>query len=776
MSRNERSQWFLNRLARPADDEQAKLLGSSRQSSESVEFNWAPLGPFNVAGRSTSLAVDPRNPQRVFLGSAGGGLWLTEDSGKSWVPQTDRLRSLSIGAVAFAPGNPDIAYLGTGEANLALDSYPGCGVFRSYPKEEFASGWGEIGSAGGSPSLPNRIGAIAVDPFDEDHLFIASATIVDDDSSGLYEGRRRSDGTYSWEFVTGAAFQKAGSSALDDKRPGQSRSTLPRSGPYQCHSVIFDPTAPGMLYAAVNLRGSVSGLYVSRDSGQSWINMVAFGFPAGERLGRASLAVGKSRTRSVLWAYAAHAREGMLGVFRSDNRVWHSVGQEHFAGEATGSFSNCIAVHPAHPDWVVCGGKDLHRTTDNGETWQQITECDLPETDPHFAHADHHALAITPEGWIYDANGGGLSFSRDFGKTWTRRSDGLVTSMFYKVDVATPKARVVVGSYQMDQTTPGASVLLGGLHNDGVLFHAATPDEPAGCFQRELRDEGGWVIFDPDDPAHMFATGPGAALHRHTTADGWTHVSPPDLTDDETSQAWLPIIAMDASQDRAKPRPLLFGTTRLWKSSDDGETWRPVSVELDGSPVSAIHICPADSRRIYAGTEWGAIFCSEDGGNTWSENLGGIDLPYRYITRIASHPADALHVLLAIGPNPPPPVAGVAFAYSHLYLSTDGGRTWRNASPNGDLPNAPHNCVAFHADGTPFVATDFGVYGGGWSKEKKNYTYWRDLSGDLPNAFVMDLVVHSESGTLTAATYGRGLFRHKLGSDTAMFEMLADGR
>ena len=467
-----------------------------------------------------------------------------------------------------------------------------------------------------------------------------------------------------------------------------------------------------------------------------------------------------------MFAYAAHAREGILGVFRSDDRgtSWQSVGGGHFANEKAGAFSSAIAVHPDNPDWVVCGGQDLHRTKDGGGTWEQVTECELPESDPHFAPAWRHALAVTPEGWIYDANGGGLGFSDDFGQTWSRRCDGLATTMCYKVDVATPQTPVVVSAYTVDATTPGGTIMLAGLHNDGVLLHGAPGVGETGCFRRELRGEGGWVIFDPEDPAHMFATAPGAVLHRHTAAGGWSHISPPGLTADEKADVWLPIIAMDGGKDRATPRPVLFGTTRIWKSTDDGDSWRPVSVELDGSPVTAIHICPVFSRRIYLGTEWGSVHRSDDGGNTWTENLGGLDLPYRYITRIATLPEKPDHVLATIGPLPPPAKSMNFDPYSHIYLSTDGGRHWRNADPRRQLPKAPHNCVVFDGRDGFFAATDFGVYHGSFNEDKAEYA-WEDMSGDLPEAFVTDLVVHPESGTITAATYGRGLFRRKIGPE-----------
>jgi photosystem II stability/assembly factor-like uncharacterized protein len=720
VSRDERGSWFLNRWARPDSAAALARILVARQSAVAKTYTWAPIGPANIGGRVTALAADPLRPGRVWIGTAGGGLWYSEGDGIVWRPQTDSLRSLSIGAIALHPGNADLRYLGTGEANLTLDSYPGCGIFRQTSDHD---AWCEIGSKG----LPNRIGAIAVDPLHQGRILVGSATIVDDDVAGLHIGTLNDAGEFDWEFIDGFLFKDDG-----PRHPGT-------SGPYRCHSIVFHPTEPNIVFVTVHLRGWRSGIYRSSDGGRTFTHLQT-GLPSGEKFGRTSLAIGRTSKGIVLWAYAAHAREGHLGVFRSndDGDSWQSVGLNHFANERSGDYSNCIAVHPKHPDWVICGGRDLHRTQDGGLTWQQITEFDAPLGDRHFSPGEHHALVITSDDRVYAANDGGVSFSTDFGRSWMTTS--VAAARFFKIDIAADHADVIVG----------------GLYHDGTVLHR---ESDRGMFRREIPGEGGWVLFDPDDSEHILATGPGCSLHRHTAAKGWKTITPSEIDNDEKTAVFLPVIAMDTSDDRVAPRPLLLGATRIWRSADDGETWRAVTVELDGSPVSALHICGDGSRRVYAGTEFGAFFASLDGGNTWSENLGGIDLPYRYITRIATLPTDPDHVIVTIGPIPPH-----SALYAHIYLSRDGGRTWVSADPLGGLPDAPHNCVVFLAD-VPFVATDFGVYRGAWADERQNYS-WTDISGNLPNAFVMDLVAHAGSGTLTAATYGRGLFRHRLGSES----------
>ena len=187
------------------------------------------------------------------------------------------------------------------------------------------------------------------------------------------------------------------------------------------------------------------------------------------------------------------------------------------------------------------------------------------------------------------------------------------------------------------------------------------------------------------------------------------------------------------------------GSCRIWRTQNDGEMWQPVSRILDGSPVSAIEVAPANSNLVYVGTENGGIFRSLDGGDNWSGNLAGGLLPGRVITRIESHPADANHLLLT--------VAGEM--NSHLFESTDGGVNWTDLD-QGRLPRAPHHAVIIPPDDARsiYVCSDAGVY-----HSPDFGQTWTNLSRNLPHVMVVDLVYHQGTSTLIAATYGRSLWR-----------------
>jgi photosystem II stability/assembly factor-like uncharacterized protein len=167
---------------------------------------------------------------------------------------------------------------------------------------------------------------------------------------------------------------------------------------------------------------------------------------------------------------------------------------------------------------------------------------------------------------------------------------------------------------------------------------------------------------------------------------------------------------------------------------------------LDGSAISAIEIAPADSKRIYIGTENGGFFRSLDGGKTWSANLASATLPGYTITRIDSTAKLGADVLFATVAN---------FGHSRLFRSKDGGKTWEDVD-KGRLPDVPHHAVVIRPDApkTVYVGNDAGVFVSVDSGDT-----WMNMTGNLPNAMVVDLVLQTKDSTLSAATYGRSLWR-----------------
>lgn len=666
---------------------------------------WQLAGPTNVGGRLTCLACHPQNPDTLWAGSAGGGVWKSSDAGANWAMfWKDREKTLNIGALALDPKDPNLLYCGTGEANLSFDSYPGAGLYRTLKADGGGDGSWELLSPAGKDGPPPRIGVIAIDPFDTTHILIGGV------GSKPSEPRNGLGGLYA---------------STDSGKIWRRDASLFPTGDYQCHSIVFHPSQKGWIFATFTEGGSRNGIWRSKDGGASWDQLYQ-GLPSPERFHRTSLAIA-SCSPHVIYALAADVDGRVLGVFRSgdDGDSWSDAGTRHFGAEKGMSYGNTIAVHPHDPDFVLCGGIDLHLTRDGGKHWAQVTDFEARRGDAWYAHADHHALVIpaAKPDRIYDANDGGLDVSENQGKTWRNRSNDLAVTMYYDLDIAPSDSRRLGGGTQDN----GALITLTGGKGDHfpIVF-----------------GDGGWMVFDPWDSHHFYAS----AQYMHIVR--WRQGNRQDVPDfaeeSERKAVWMAFIAMDPQY----PDTVYVGSQRVWKTTDDGDTWQAVSPFFDGSNISALEVAPADNRYVYAATEDGGFFRSRDEGNTWSEDLAGATLPNQIITRIETGPDSADNLFAT--------VAG--FGHSHVFRSSNGGWTWEDVDRRR-LPDAPFHAAVIPPDepDTVYVCGDSGVFvsfdrGGQW---------W-DLTRNLPNVRIVDLVYHEKEKTLFAATYGRSLWRLKL--------------
>jgi len=333
-------------------------------------------------------------------------------------------------------------------------------------------------------------------------------------------------------------------------------------------------------------------------------------------------------------------------------------------------------------------------------------------------------MPVAAPGRVYDPNDGGLDVSEDGGITWSNRSKGLAVTMYYDMDVS-----------QSDGRHFG-----GGAQDNGTLV---TTDGRRDDHFEVLGGDGGWMIYDPADELHFYASYYNMGIWRWRDGRG-RDVSPP-ARKGEADSVWMVYVAMDPED----PNTVFTGSTRVWRTKNDGKKWRAVSPILDGSTISAIEIAPADSKRVYVGTENGGFFRSLDGGNTWSANLAGATLPGHTITRIDSTSklgADFLFITIA------------NFGHSHVFCSRDGGKTWEDVD-KGRLPNVPHHAVVIRPDEpkTVYVGNDAGVF---VSRDSGNT--WMNMTRNLPNVIVVDLVLQEKDGTLSAATYGRSIWRTRI--------------
>ena len=717
------SAWFAQRLSLTLHDVHAGDLADfwrrREASSRAAKLpKWECLGPFNIAGRVTSLIAHPADPRRLWAGAAAGGVWSSADGGGNWQSCWPNWASPNIGALAIDPADPNVIYCATGEANLSPDCYPGTGLYVS----RNGGGTWELLAAFDTHNLPRRIGVLLPLKLADSMLYLGGITLDEQHPAGLYGSP---DGGKSWRREDG-----------------------PSGCNYWCHSLAAHPD--GFLLAGLDLGGAQTGIW-RRGANGAWKQMQG-GLPTGDRTGRISLAIAPSRPDTVYALVANRLGSEVLGVFRSHDggERWQEVGGAHFAAEGQSCYNNTIAVHPDDPGTVVCGLYDIHSTRDGGATWTRASHWDAQEDSPQYVHSDQHAILLPGGNLIYAANDGGVAASDNLGETWAMRPRGMVNTMFYDIDVSPANGKVFGGGSQ----------------DNGSLVAGVSGRE--GDFLRVLGGDGAWMVFDPEDEHHVVGSRSDIHIFRHTAGrhwseDFWEEISPKGMKQDEHHQNAIAVLAIDP----AHPRTLWVGSRRLWRTTMDGREWQPVSPELDGSAITAIEIPPGAPGHVWAGTRNGGIFRSLDDGETWSGDLSGPQIPVRVITRIESHPRKAARLVVTVGGTGmfsratprarrygSAPITSGMQDMAHVFLSEDGGLTWR---PIGtpEMPNVAYHAAVFetHEPYRLFVANDCGV----WMTE--DFAAWTDVTTTLPNAMISDLVYHHRDRSLTAATYGRGIWR-----------------
>jgi photosystem II stability/assembly factor-like uncharacterized protein len=719
------STWFAQRTAHPlqdADPGQLNLHWASRRTWNPAQapLQWHCAGPLNMAGRVTALLAHPADPLKLYAGAAMGGVWRTKDGGLNWESTWPSWLNPNIGALAFDPAGPSTIYCATGEANVSPDCYPGSGI---YVTRDGGDHWDVLADAQAA-GMPLRIGALYVDPHTPGRMVIGGINLDESQSAGLYCS---TDGGAHWE-----------------------RDNYFSRNPYWCHTVLGHPD--GTLFAAIGVGGSQTGVWCKDAKG--W-RRLGKGMPAGDFLGRISLAMAPTKPE-VLYALVGTRRtRAVQGVYRSADRgeSWTQIDGGNFVNERQAQYNSTIVVHPGSPDTVAVGASDIWVSQDAGAHWAHVSNGNAPESDPTYVHFDQHALVMPGGRLLYAGCDGGVFFSDDLGASWKPRPNLMCTTSFYDVDVAPTNGKLMCG----------------GTQDNGTLL-AGVGDQPEQWL-RVLRGDGAWSAFDPTDETHVFGSTSAIHIFRHTADQHWTEEfwlpkTPKDLTKEEHDQVSIAVMAIDPSH----PRTVWVGSQRLWRTTDEAETWAPRSPVFDNSPITAIEIPPIATDQVWVGTRSGGIFCSLDRGATWSEDLSGPEIPKRVISRIETHPLSAGRLVVTVaGTGIAPPMAGDQFhsgAYgrgvggggddgrNHVFCSENAGLTWR-AIDSPEMPDVAYNAAVFetHEPHRLFVANDCGVW------MTPDLATWTDVSAGLPSVMICDLVYHHKDRALIAATYGRGIWR-----------------
>ncbi len=670
----------------------------------------------NVYGRVTALAMDPRNGNVVYLGTALGGVWKTTDAGNTWTPLTDDQPSLAVGAIALAPSNPDIVYVGTGEPTPGLDNYYGVGLLKS---TDGGRTWQHLGK---DVFTGLGISAIVVHPNDPNTLYVATTrTGVMGPAlpvRGVFLSR---DGGRTWTGLIGCR------------------------DCWGASDLLMHPTNPNVLYAAFWR----VGIFRSTDGGAKWSQLTQ-GLP-GKNFGRIELAMAPSNP-NVLYAGFEYEIPGkFVGgiVFKSTDAgaswTWLQKAPNYCTGQCW--YDNIIAVHPRSAQTVYLGGSANYiwqpeirikevvvRSTDGGTTWEDLSPNDSPD---RTLHPDMHAIAFDPNNpnivWI--GNDGGVWRSTDGGRTWQNKNNGLATLQFTGIGV--------------HPTNP--SILFGGMQDNNKA-------RTTGNRVWDALDvgDGGFAAIDPFNPNIYYGSRFGISFQRNDKG-GSAPVSDWPMKIQGINKQDRALFYAPFALDPSTPGVIYYGTHRLYRTTDWGETWTAISPDLTRGErtrgrISAIAVAPSDPKTIYVGTSDGYVQVTTNTGQTWT-NVSRPPLPNRWVSRIAVDPKNpnVAYVVYNGFNTHTPDTSG------HVFKTTDRGASWKDIS--GNLPDVPVLSIALdsRAPGTIYIGTDIGVF-----RTTDDGRRWEPFGTGMPTTAVVDLVLHTQGNVLLAATHGRSVFRASL--------------
>ena len=690
------------------------------------------IGPAVMGGRINDLAVDEQRPWVMYVGAASGGLWKTTNNGTTWTPIFDDQAVASIGDVTLAPSDPEIVWVGTGEANNRQSTTFGNGVYKS---TDGGASWEHVGL-----EQTHHIGRIVIHPSDPATVYVAGGGHLwgANPERGVF---KTSDGGNSWDKVL---FIDADTGVSD---------------------LAMDPVNPRILYATAYQRrrtpwgfsgdGGGSGMYKTTDGGETW-RVLTEGLPEGT-LGRIGLDIHRADPR-IVYATVQHA-DG--GIFRSEDRGEHWTRVNELNPRAM--YYSQIRVDPTDDRRVYVLGGSFNYSDDGGETWVQNT--DMTPTYDIGVHGDHHALWIDPahsEHLILGGDGG-LYFSWDASITWDKVNN-IPLAQFYAIGVDMQTPYWVYGGAQDTHSWGGPSATrtqIGILNSDWLQINFGD-----GMYQQ----------VDPTDPNTVYTESQGGAIVRFDRASGDRRTIKPYPADgdEEYRFHWTTPIAISPHDANR----IYVGGNRLFTSTDRGETWSasedltraedrdtlPIMDEVpdeetlsrhDGvsewGTITTIAESPVAPGLMYVGTDDGLVQISRDEGQTWTSQAGrfpGLDEERTLVSRVAASRADAGRAYVSFDRHQLDDLS------PYVFTTDDYGGSWRSIA--SDLPEAGWiNVVAEHPDNPNllFVGTETGVFvsfdrGGAWT----------GLRGNFPTVPVDDLVIHPRDYDLVVGTHGRGIY------------------
>ncbi len=712
------------------------------------------LGPSVGGGRVAAAAGVPGDRNVYYVGAAAGGVWKTADGGDSWEAVFKDQPTASIGAIALAPSNPNVVWVGTGEGNPRNDVVDGRGVFMSPDagKSWQFMGLGDVG----------QVTRIVIDPADPDVVFVAALGHVWAPSAerGVF---RTTDGGKTWQKVL---FVNDTTGAAD---------------------LVMVPGNPRVLFAGMwqfvrrpwelVSGGTGSGIYRSTDGGVTWQRLKE-GLPTG-LLGRIALGVGPTNPSHV---YAlVETKQGMLWDSKDQGDHWTKISDFHGLSARPFYFS-LLHVSPVDDRKVFFSSFLLLRSDDGGKTTTPIDR---------GVHVDHHALWIDPQNpeRMIQGNDGGVYVTENGAKTW-RYLNNLPIEQFYMVSAGNSDSPYMLCGGLQDNNAwcgpssnvpggPGGGGGAGGGLNGAEWFTVAGGD-------------GEYAVLAPSDTSILYVDSQNGNVTRVDWKTGVTRSIRPYLSGvSEMKPADLKYRFNWTTPIAVSPRDantVYLGGNVVFKTTDGGEHWATISPDLtrndkskqvtSGGPIEydisgaetygtilTVNLAPSDSNVIWVGTDDGLVQVTRDGGKTWSNVAGrfpGVkDLEGR-VYQIGVSPFDAGAAYVAIDRHQ------LDDRRAYVYKTTDYGKTWTDIG-KGLPQDVPARVVRENPNlrGFLVLGTDAGVW---YSRD--GGAAWKPLKADFPTAPVYDVQFVPRTHDLVIATHGRGLF--VLDNITALEELTPD--
>jgi len=681
-------------------------------------MRWRMIGPFR-GGRTVAATGIPGKPSIFYMAPNNGGVWKTTDFGRTWAPIFDDQPTGSIGALAVAPSNPDIIYVGSGEGLRRPDLSTGDGIYKS---TDGGQTWKHLGLRDGL-----QIGAILIDPREPNRVFVAvlGHPYGPNAERGVF---RSLDGGLNWQKVL---YKDDNTGAID---------------------LAFDPGNPQTIYAdmwasrrppwttAGSYNGPGSGLYKSTDSGTTWRQLTR-GLPTwSEGLGRIGIGIAPGDPKRI---YALVDSPKLGGLYRSDDagESWERVNTEQRIWGRGHDFA-CVRVHPKNKDIVFVANTSTYRSTNAGKDFTAIKGA--PGGD------DYHTIWINPENpdIILLGTDQGATLSVNSGETWSSWYNQ-PTAQFYHVIT--------------DNQFP--YWVYGGQQESGSVGTASRSDFGEISFRDWYPvgvEEYGYVAPDPLNPNLIYG---GKATRFDRTTGQTQDISPMVLrTGKYRFNRTAPLIFSPAD-----PHILYLGSNVLFKTTDGGNSWQIISPDLTredpGVPptlgvfveadadkgkhrgvIYSIALSPKDVNLIWAGTDDGLIHVTRDGGKSWQNATPPELTAWSTLAQMDASHFDTATAYAAVNR------LRLDDLHPYIYRTHDSGKTWQKIV-NGIADNEPVNTVREDPErkGLLFAGTERTVY-----LSFDDGDHWQSLRLNLPATSIRDLVVHQDD--IVIGAHGRSFW------------------